>query len=161
MTRYEYTESEIVDAVAQSVSIAGVMRVLGMIPAGGSHFHISRRIKKLGLDTSHFTGQGHNKGKHQHRRPPEYFLRRVDEGANRIASAYLRRALREIGRPYVCVECGVDGTWRGRALTLHIDHIDGDPRNCLRDNLRFLCPNCHAQTATYCRRADQRLASSA
>lgn len=161
MARYRYTDEDITSAVDQSESIAGVLRVLGIKLSGGSHTHISRRIKRLELDTSHFTGQGHNKGKRQHRRSPEYFLRRLDADANRIAAHYLRRALRELGHPYHCAECSTGETWQGRSLTLHVDHIDGDPRNCLEENLRFLCPNCHSQTATYCRTVESRRPAAA
>jgi hypothetical protein len=34
-------------------------------------------------------------------------------------------------------------------LTLEVDHIDGDNKNNVRDNLRALCPNCHSQTDTW------------
>ncbi|GAB7048084.1 HNH endonuclease signature motif containing protein [Catenuloplanes indicus] len=42
--------------------------------------------------------------------------------------------------------------WQGRPLKLHVDHIDGDFLNNTAENLRFLCPNCHSQTATYANR---------
>ena len=34
-------------------------------------------------------------------------------------------------------------------IPLHIDHIDGDWSNNQPPNLRLLCPNCHALTASY------------
>lgn len=51
--------------------------------------------------------------------------------------------------PYVCSECGNDGIYNGKPLTLQLDHIDGNPINNNLENLRFLCPNCHTQTDTY------------
>jgi hypothetical protein len=37
----------------------------------------------------------------------------------------------------------------GRPIPLELDHIDGHHWNNSLDNLRLLCPNCHAQTPTY------------
>lgn len=54
--------------------------------------------------------------------------------------------------PYLCALCGLDPIWNGQPLNLAVDHIDGEFLNCVLDNLRFLCPNCHAQTSTWCRR---------
>lgn len=51
--------------------------------------------------------------------------------------------------PYVCSECGNDGMYNGKPLTLQLDHIDGNPINNNLENLRFLCPNCHSQTDTF------------
>jgi hypothetical protein len=48
-----------------------------------------------------------------------------------------------------CNICGLS-VWMGATMPLHLDHIDGDRRNGARDNLRVICPNCHAQTPTYC-----------
>jgi 5-methylcytosine-specific restriction endonuclease McrA len=39
--------------------------------------------------------------------------------------------------------------WCGKPVPLELDHIDGDPENNVRENLRLICPNCHAQTPTY------------
>lgn len=47
-----------------------------------------------------------------------------------------------------CLWCGLD-SWLGKPIELEIDHIDGNRRNEARNNLRGLCPNCHAQTPTY------------
>lgn len=50
---------------------------------------------------------------------------------------------------YQCQTCGCDGHWQNGTITLELDHIDGDNSNNELSNLRYLCPNCHALTATY------------
>lgn len=68
-------------------------------------------------------------------------------GRKHTRSVLLPRML-ERGVEYVCAKCGLEPLWLGFSLTLQIDHIDGDNRNNVLDNLRFLCPNCHSQCAT-------------
>jgi predicted RNA-binding Zn-ribbon protein involved in translation (DUF1610 family) len=151
-----HSDADLAAAVAQSFPVAQVMRILGIKPAGGSHFHLSKRIKRNGLDTSHFLGQAINRGKRQVRHSASQILILRDPQEPRAKPHMLRRALLEIGAPHMCSECGTGTIWMSRFLTLHVDHIDGNAWNCLRDNLRFLCPNCHSQTATYCRKASSR-----
>ena len=158
MARYRYTDEDISAAVNQSESIAGVMRLLGIKPAGGSHFHISRRITSLGLDTSHFTGEAHNRGKTfpNRRKTAEEILVKRHDVDRRARPHLLRRALLEVGIPPVCAACGTGDAWNGRPLTLHVDHINGDSLDCRRENLQFLCPNCHSQTPSFCRKMTAR-----
>ena len=63
----------------------------------------------------------------------------------------LRRALCEIGVPEQCALCGTGPEWIGKPMTLEIDHVNGDWSDNQRENLRLLCPNCHAITDTWCR----------
>ena len=46
----------------------------------------------------------------------------------------------------------------GQQLQLVIDHIDGDYHNNEASNLRFLCPNCHAQTESFAGRSKNKYA---
>ena len=47
-----------------------------------------------------------------------------------------------------CEKCGIT-EWNGIAAPLELDHIDGNNSNNSLENLRILCPNCHAQTPTH------------
>jgi hypothetical protein len=148
--RAKYTVEVLTAAAEKSVSIAGVLRLLGIRQSGGAHAHISRKMKRLGIDTSHFTGQAHNRGdRGVWNMPPHQRLVRLPEGSRRIPGKRLRIALLRIGLPEHCEKCGCGTQWNGRPLTLHVDHINGDFLDNRPRNLRFLCPNCHSQTATY------------
>jgi 5-methylcytosine-specific restriction endonuclease McrA len=47
-----------------------------------------------------------------------------------------------------CQICNLE-SWQDKPIPLELDHIDGNSSNNSRDNLRIICPNCHAQTDTY------------
>ncbi len=52
--------------------------------------------------------------------------------------------------PYKCCICSLSGIWQGKPITLQLDHINGINNDNRLTNLRFLCPNCHSQTDTFC-----------
>jgi hypothetical protein len=102
-------------------------------------------LKKHEVDTSHFTGRVHNKGKRAlNRQSAEEILIRLPQGSARQKPERLRRALSEVGVAEKC-SCGLTDEWQGKTLRLEVDHIDGDFLNNLQENLRFICPNCHSQ----------------
>lgn len=141
-----YTEEELSSAVEKSVSFAGVLRELGFEPGGGRQANIANKVRKLGIDHSHFTGQAHLKGKSpSNKLPAEKIFRRLPEGSHRLKANQLRRALEEAGVDLKCNRCPLETTWQGKFLQLEVNHIDGDAMNCLFENLEFICPNCHAQ----------------
>ena len=59
----KYTRELLTEAVANSISIAGVLRYLQIPWSGGTHAHISRKLKALGIDTAHFKRVAPNRGK--------------------------------------------------------------------------------------------------
>ena len=146
----KYTEEVLEDAVKQSFSISEVLRKLG-IAGGGSHGHITWRIKQLGIDTSHFKKQGEFLKKSCFQKKPWQEVLVLKPSSQRTPGFQLKRALLEIGREYKCenIACSIQGKWLERKLVLDVDHIDGNWHDNRSENLRFLCPNCHSQTETY------------
>ncbi|MEV0292791.1 HNH endonuclease signature motif containing protein [Nocardia sp. NPDC050710] len=63
-----------------------------------------------------------------------------------------RERLIRLGREYTCALCGIGPEWQGAPLTLQVDHVNGLRTDHRLENLRFLCPNCHSQTETFCGR---------
>jgi len=145
-TRYTYTENELREAVKTSGSIRQVLQKLNIIPAGGNYQTTHRRIEKLGIDTSHFHGQAWNKDKKiGPKRPIQDYLKE-----NSVVQSFrLRNRLISEGiKEHKCEECGIN-EWRGQPTPIELDHINGNHHDNRLENLRLLCPNCHAQTETY------------
>jgi 5-methylcytosine-specific restriction endonuclease McrA len=152
MKHIKYTKELLEEAVSNSVSVAGVLRYLNLAQAGGTQCHLKRRIISFGIDYSHFTGQGHNKGKISNNRKTASEILICSDHEYRVRTPKLNRALSDIGRKYECVECGVGEVYNNKPIVLQIDHIDGNSQNNVESNLRFICPNCHSQTPTWCRK---------
>lgn len=152
MAKYHLISDEkIKQAVSNSQSYYQAMTALGMPDAGGSRTHLRKRIDELELDVSHFTGQGHLFGTTSAKKhSPETILVLRPEGSRKETSARLRRALLESGVPYICAGPGcptaVTPIWEN--ITLEIDHKNGNNIDNRKENLWFLCPNCHAQQPT-------------
>lgn len=137
-------------AVAESVSIAGVIRILGLSLSGSVYAKLKTLIRQHGLSTVHFTGQGHHRGRPAvNRKSADEILRPLPEGSRRTKREQLFRALSEKNVSYECAVCGTGAVWRGKRLVLEIDHLSGDWRDNRLENLRYLCPSCHSQTPTY------------
>lgn len=84
-------------------------------------------------------------------RPLVPILELLERGDPITQSRLKRRLVVEGILEYRCGTpgCLVVDDWLGKPITLQLDHVNGDPTDNRLENLRFLCPNCHAQTPTY------------
>lgn len=140
-------------AVERCTSLIGVVRAIGLDETNSSIRRVRRAIDAYQIETSHFLRKAWRK---PDTRPSRLVTRSTilsqrPAGTARVGGERLRRALLATGVAERCRQCGIGGQWRGRPLTLEVDHINGDWRDNRPENLRLLCPNCHATTDTYCR----------
>lgn len=144
-----WTDEQLVEAVKTLKSIRSVIKALGLIPAGGNYVQVHRRIRELGLDTSHFTGMLWSKGTTYHKK-----TRRTLESLlvkdSYAQSFSLKQRLYEAGlKQPQCEMCGWAQVSLDGRIPVELDHINGDRYDNRIENLRILCPNCHSLQSTH------------
>jgi hypothetical protein len=142
----KYTEQQLSEAIKKSTSLAQTLSRLGVAPYGGNYHVLRRAIKHFDLDTSHFTGQLWNKGKTIGPKQP---LQKYLNNELQISSCKLKvRLLSEGLLERRCSKCR-NSTWLNVPIPLELHHVNGNRSDNRLENLRLLCPNCHALTPTY------------
>ncbi|HKC65256.1 MAG TPA: HNH endonuclease signature motif containing protein [Pyrinomonadaceae bacterium] len=149
--RRKYSREEFTEAWLSSLSIAQVAKKLGCNTTGGGYITLKAAARELGLDNSHMTGQGWNIGWPSHpsiaREIPLSDI--LIENSTYTTMWRLKlRLVREALLEYKCYLCGLT-EWKGKPITLQLDHINGVHLDHRIENLRLLCPNCHSQTETF------------
>lgn len=64
---------------------------------------------------------------------------------------HLKKRLYQLGlKQRKCEICGQGEIWKGRKMSLILDHINGIANDNRLENLRIVCPNCNATLDTHC-----------
>lgn len=150
MSKITWNDAQFKEAVETSLSYAEIIRKLGLNPAGGNYGTVKRKIKELGLDISHMTGQGWNQGNRYRPVKPHQPLSEILVKDSTWVSTYAlkNRLLKEKVKEYRCEKCGRTG-WEGHPIPLELHHINGIKNDLRLENLQMLCPNCHSLTDNY------------
>lgn len=144
----------------ESFNSSEACRKLGLSGQGSSVTALKKLLLVKQIDISHWTGQLWSKGK------TVFEDSRVGKGVSvedifckesKASSSYVRKLiLKKNLLPYHCSICGISASWNGKELQLQLDHISGDRHDHRIENLRWVCPNCHSQTDTFCGKNQRR-----
>lgn len=149
MRKRKYTDQQFIEAVLSSKSVAEVLSKLQLSPTGGSYKLFHMRVKKLNIDTSHFTGKGHLKGKTHNWSPKIPIEDILIDGSTYQTRKLKDRLIKEGYFKNACFICGID-SWLDNPIILELHHINGKSDDHRLNNLQLICPNCHSQTDNFC-----------
>jgi hypothetical protein len=146
--RRRYSEQEFKNAVSSSRSIREILRKIDLQPTGGNYKSIYSYASELNVDLSHLLGQGWSAGEGNPFAPKkdlnEILVKNRPTNSNNLRKRLLKEKIFE----HKCSMCMLS-TWLDNEIPLELDHINGINDDNRIENLRVLCPNCHALTPTY------------
>lgn len=126
-TKYrDYTDEDIIKFAAEVPSMSQLLSKLGLKKAGGNFSNMERKIRKLNINTDHWTGKVWAKG------------RRLKEWSNYTSISQLKKHLITL-RGHKCEICN-NSEWLGKQIKLEIHHIDGFRDSNKEENLQLLRP---------------------
>ncbi len=148
-----YTEQEARAAIAASKSWAASLRQLGLCPTGGGWRILKKYAEIWKISTEHFdprAGCGANL-KRKARPLSEVLVAGSTYGRQHVKRRLLAEGLKEPR----CELCGQGEVWRGRPMSMILDHVNGVRDDHRLENRRMVCPNCAATLETHCGRRNR------
>jgi len=136
-----------VENACKEYSYAKALKILNAPLSGSNYSKLKQKINEYEIDVTHMTHQGHNLGKQT--RSTRGLNEILVENSSYTSTHHLKNRLLSLDiLERECYSCGIT-QWMGKDAPLQLDHINGIRHDNRIENLRILCPNCHAQTDTW------------
>lgn len=145
-----WNDSDLIIAVAKCKNITDVLRSIGLRDAGGNFKTINKAIKRLKLDTSHFETIEDRCRRIANVRKKDIFFYLRENNYTSCSTSIKERLFKEGLKKRECEECGQGETWRGKRMSLILDHENGIHSDYRLENLKIYCPNCNSTLPTHC-----------
>lgn len=152
----KYTKEKLEEIVKNCLSWRQLILALSLKECGGNYKNLQKRCKEFNIDTSHFNGQGWNKIGHESFGNSIDLTNRLSLHEKKVPSSKTKEILLNHKlKENKCEVCGLT-KWNDKPITLQLHHINGNPKDDRIENLQLLCPNCHSQTDSFCKRKEIR-----
>lgn len=142
----KYTKGFLETLVKDSKCMWDVVEKAGMSKQQGNYRYLKSYITRYKINIDHFENQ---RGKNICRKNLSEYLvkgKYLTLSGNKLKGKLYKAGLKT---PF-CEDCGQGEEWRGKRMSMILDHVDGDRENNLIENLRIVCPNCNATLDTHC-----------
>ena len=147
---FGWEKEKILSALIGAQSKSDILRNLGRLTKSGNFQTLDKYCNLYNIDISKINYGNFSKSSSSFKQAisnEELFK----ENSKHSLSTIKKRILKDSLIEYRCKKCNNSGEWMDEKISLQLDHengINNDHRLC---NLRYLCPNCHSQTSTFCR----------
>lgn len=152
MLKHIINEESLREAVKKCLTRNQVLLYLKLNNSSSSYKILNNNLNKYNIDISHFLSASERiclsfqKGSLYESSNESIFI----SNSSTPRATLRKRVLRDNLIKYQCSLCDHNDMWRGKKMSLILDHIDGDRYNNILTNLRFVCPNCNATLDTHC-----------